>query len=397
MTPPLDSAQLNIIGQNVESMYQECKHVIQQLSQARSKEDELHHENEALRQQIAGLQTRVADADKDRECIEAQLAEYSNLKTENESLYRQLDDARYAIQDLEDAKHGLEDKIESIQSMFTQGISSLATTVRKRSRSPLPPRDQAREPAESTFQNQAKRLRQAHGIAKETEDYRSTPSIRSFEPSYDLFVPPAKDTIDHNPHYTNGHAPVDAHRSGPYRSSLTAANASAPSNNYNGYPTPKPDGTNGADIHNGMNGNRDDAHPHGPYDINSEAGSIKFTSPPDTASDAGVSIRGQAEVSGRSINFVRRRQGLGKIICHNCWEDHMDCTTAPGSKSCFKCLELRIPCTRAVCLGFQKEGKCEKGTRCHNAHDESPLNVIQTQLKFKKFTPRNNQGQAQGK
>jgi hypothetical protein len=117
--PPILETDLKIIEQNLDSMHQEAKHILSKLIESCRRESELRQENEGLRQQCTGLQARLDQAEKDKDAIQEQLTSLGDLRTKNDNLLHELEEAHRSIRKLEEDIHEDESNIESIESILS--------------------------------------------------------------------------------------------------------------------------------------------------------------------------------------------------------------------------------------------------------------------------------------
>ena len=350
---------LTVIEQDLNSMHQEAKHVLSKLIESRRRESELRQENEGLRQQSTDLQARLDQAEKDKDAIQEQLTNLGNLRMKNDNLSRELEEAHRLIRQLEEEIHEDESKIESIESMLS--------SRRKRPRSSSQIRNYNDSDVENY--NPPKRHRQDSGFDEKL--HHSSHNSSSAPVRWRNLAQALLDTLTHslmNPpsHHVYNSPPANKLAESRDRSSSRTANSiSTPQNNC---PTALNGGSNGH--------RRSDSDTH--YPVTSKTS--KF--PPDATSEAGPSIRGRA-IDSRAIGETRTQAGTlerGKIICHGCWEHRQNCYTEPNQVACSSCLREKISCTRALCLDWHQSGRCFRGNKCHNVHDEKGFNVIKAQL-----------------
>ena len=357
--PPTLEMNLTGMEQNLDSMHQEAKHVLSKLIESCRRESELRQENEGLRQQSTGFQARLDQAEKDKGAIQKQLTNLGDLRTKNDNLSRELEEAHRLIRQLEEEIHEDESKIESIESMLS--------SRRKRPRSSSQIRNYNDSDVENY--NPPKRHRQDNGFDEKLHD--SSHNSSSVPVRWRNSAQALSDILTHNPmnllfyHAYNSLLANELVESRDRSSSRTADSISTPQNNC---PTALNGGSNGH--------RRSDSDTHYP----ATSKTSKF--PPDATSEAGLSIRGRA-IDSRAIGESRTQAGTlerGKIICHGCWEHRQNCYTEPNQVACSSCLREKISCTRALCLDWHQSRRCFRGNKCHNVHDEKGFNVIKAQL-----------------
>ncbi|KAF2496892.1 hypothetical protein BU16DRAFT_616943 [Lophium mytilinum] len=340
-----NTRRLDVLEHNIDSIYQECKHIIQRLKDENLNENDYRGQNEHLRQQIHDLQ---------------------GMMNEKES---SLVDAHARVDMLEADNSDLNHRIKSIEDSFIlPGGGFNSGSKRPRIASPEPT-----------------------GPHYETPTYnppsRPQQQRRMFRTPYNNAAPMSPSQPAYQPNYRRAQTYAPERRPSPLSFNTNNNPAYAPPER-----RPSPLGFNTNNNQGNAPYTLAYATPSGPPNIKDDDG---------YASDnGGYRSDGSDEPSSRPARNTAAGGGprrssdsrfaqFGKIVCHNCWKHHYKCRTRHGETICDWCKETKTHCTRELCAQWAKEGKCSKGVKCHGVHENTRgYNLVKEQLQGAYRGPR---------